>query len=75
MKIFLRPKFLLIWAAVCILAGVIFSNVFHLSFWFGVLIAAVAMFVNGLVAEWEDRQPGGFLNPNEEPKDGGPSAS
>ena len=75
MKTSFSPKHFLIGLVVCMLAGLIFAMLFHVSFWLGVVIAAVGMFLNGLIAEWEDRQPGGFLNPTKEPKDRGPSAS
>jgi hypothetical protein len=39
-----------------------------LPFWAGVAIVAVALFANGIVAEVEDRAPGGFNNPDGEPK-------
>ncbi len=34
-----------------------------LSFWASFAIAVAALMINGLVAEVEDRLPGGFLNP------------
>ena len=76
MKLSFRPKLFLIWLVICVLAGFLFSTLFHVSFWWGVAVAAGGMFANSLLAEWEDRQPGGFLNPStKESKDRGPSAS
>jgi len=34
-----------------------------MPFWVAFAIAVAALLVNGLVAEIEDRRPGGFLNP------------
>lgn len=34
----------------------------------GVILIPVALIVNGLIAEWEDNQPGGFNNPKPPPK-------
>lgn len=48
---------------VCAAVGGLLSWLSGMPFWGGVLIAAAALLVNGLVAELEDRAPGGFLNP------------
>ena len=48
---------------VCAAVGGLLSWLSGMPFWGGVLIAAAALLVNGLVAEVEDRAPGGFLNP------------
>lgn len=48
---------------VCAAVGGLLSWLSDMPFWGGVLIAAAALLVNGLVAELEDRAPGGFLNP------------
>lgn len=34
-----------------------------LNFWAGIGLVAFALFLNGVLAEIEDRMPGGFLNP------------
>jgi len=34
-----------------------------MPFWVAFAIAVAALLVNGLMAEIEDRRPGGFLNP------------
>jgi hypothetical protein len=47
---------ILIWAAISLLAGAVGSYFFNLSFWWASLIAGIALIVNGLIAEWEDRR-------------------
>jgi hypothetical protein len=49
-------------AASAALAGAVtyFSG---LSFWLIWPLLIVALVINGLLAEWEDNQPGGFNNP------------
>ena len=54
--------------AISLGAGAVLSRLSNLPFWAGTLIAAVAMFLNSLFAGFEDRQPGGFLNPTEKDK-------
>jgi hypothetical protein len=46
---------ILIWAAISLMAGAVGSYFFKLNFWFSSLIAGMALVVNGLIAEWEDR--------------------
>ena len=36
----------------------------HIPFWICFAIALVSMVINSVVAEIEDRRPGGFYNPN-----------
>jgi hypothetical protein len=50
---------LLITAAI---SGVV-SALIGLGFWLVFPITVAALLINGLVAEWEDDQPGGFNNP------------
>ena len=40
---------------------------FGLPMLVGVPVIAIALMANGWLAEWEDRRPGGFYNPKEEP--------
>ena len=58
-----RLLYIAVWLAFCVAAGGIATSVFGLSFWITFAITAAAMVVNGLIAELEDRMPGGFLNP------------
>jgi hypothetical protein len=46
---------ILIWAAISLLAGAAGSYFFKLNFWWSSLIVGMALIVNGLIAEWEDR--------------------
>lgn len=39
-----------------------------LPFLYGAAVFAVALFLNGVLAEIEDNEPGGFNNPDEKPK-------
>jgi hypothetical protein len=58
-----RLLYLLVWFLICGLAGLVAAIVFGLSFWVIFGITAGALLLNGIVAEMEDRRPGGFLNP------------
>jgi len=46
---------ILIWGGISLLAGAIGSHFFNLDFWWSSLIAGIALIVNGLIADWEDR--------------------
>lgn len=46
---------IMIWVAISLLAGAVGSYFFELSFWLSSLIAGMALIINGLIAEWEDR--------------------
>lgn len=50
-----KMKHVLIWAALSIMAGSAGHFFFSLNFWWSSLIAAVALIINGFIAEWEDR--------------------
>jgi hypothetical protein len=58
-----RLLYTVAWLAICSAAGGIAAYGFQLSFWITFAITAAALVVNGFIAEWEDRMPGGFLNP------------
>jgi hypothetical protein len=60
----IAPKFLVVWLALCVLGGALLSWLSALPLWAGVVIVAVALIVNGVVAEIEDQAPGGFNNSN-----------
>lgn len=65
-QFFMNKKWLLyasIWLCICGLAGLVAARFFQVSFWTAFAIAAGALLLNGVVAEIEDRRPGGFLNP------------
>ena len=47
---------ILIWIAICLLGGWAGDHFCSLGFWPGVAVTAVSLFVNGWLAEWEDRQ-------------------
>lgn len=50
-----RLTSILIWAAVSLVAGAAGYYFFKLDFWLSSLIVGVALVVNGLIADWEDR--------------------
>lgn len=52
-----------LFAALCVSGGALIAWWSGMPFLGGVAIVAVALFVNGIVAEVEDNAPGGFLNP------------
>jgi len=52
-----------IWFLICSILGGAAVFISHILFWAGFLIAAFALFANSLLADFEDRLPGGFLNP------------
>ncbi len=51
-----RGLYILIWLAISLLAGVVGNYLFKVDFWLASLIAGLALIVNGLIAEWEDRR-------------------
>jgi hypothetical protein len=54
-----RLLYTLIWLAVSLLAGAAGNYLFNVNFWVASLIAGMALIVNGLIAEWEDRRRDG----------------
>jgi asparagine N-glycosylation enzyme membrane subunit Stt3 len=56
------------WLAICGLLGVLGLKFLGISFWMGFCIAAVALLLNGLIAEFEDRSPGGLLHSGDDKK-------
>lgn len=52
----------MVWGAALLVAAGI-SYFAKLNFWLCVGLVAAAWVLNGIVAEIEDRAPGGFLNP------------
>jgi hypothetical protein len=57
------------WFAICGLLGLLGVKFLSISFWMGFCIAAVALLLNSLIAEIEDRSPGGLLHPRQDKKD------
>lgn len=56
-------KYAAVWLVIVIIFGTTASYLFDVSSWIAAAIVAFALIANGLFAEWEDRQPGGFYNP------------
>ena len=59
---------LLVWGSALVIAAAV-SYLFKLNFFLCFGLVAIAWVLNGVIAEVEDRLPGGFLNPRR--KDGG----
>jgi hypothetical protein len=66
MKKIIDIKYTIIGLSIAGIVGYIISLVSGISFWAAFIIVAVAMFLNGLVAEYEDNLPNGFNNPMSE---------
>ncbi len=47
---------ILIWLVIALLAGAAGSYFLKLNFWWSSLVVGIALVVNGLFAEWEDRK-------------------
>lgn len=60
-KLFPLPR--IIGLIVVAILAAIFCWFSRLPYWVCFLMIAAAMVLNGILAEWEDRQPGGFYNP------------
>jgi hypothetical protein len=58
-----RLLYIVVWLLICVLVGSVAAYFFSLNFWVAFVITAAALVLNGIVAEIEDRMPGGFLNP------------
>ncbi len=61
----LSPKHLGIWLGVVAALGLGLSHISGLPYWGASVIIAGALIVTGLVAEVEDRSPGGLLSAGE----------
>ena len=59
------PKPFAIFVVACAALGGLLSWVSGMPYWAAALIVALALMVNGLIAEVEDRSPGGFFNPRD----------
>jgi hypothetical protein len=56
-------KLLVVFCGICCGGGALIAAFSDMPSWGGAAIVAAALLVNGVVAEVEDRAPGGFLNP------------
>jgi hypothetical protein len=61
-------KLFVAWLALCALGGALLGWVSGMPFLGGAAIVAAALVINGVVAEVEDRAPGGLLNPGSKSK-------
>ncbi len=50
-----KTSYFAIWVAVSLVLGAIGSYFFNLSFWLTSAIAAAALIINGLIADFEDK--------------------
>lgn len=55
MSIVKCSPYIIVWFAIVLIAGAAGSYFFNLNFWLAAGIAACALIVNGLIAQWEDR--------------------
>ena len=53
-------KYAVVWLAICFSVGAAMNYFFDLNFWFSSAGFGAALVINGLIADWEDRQPGGW---------------
>lgn len=51
--------------AISVIVGGMISWLSGMNFVLSSLLVGGALVVNGLLAEWEDRRPGGFFNPKD----------
>lgn len=56
-------KRLIMWLALCVLGGKAISWLSGMPLWGGVVIVAISLFINGLIAEAEDSETGGINHP------------
>ncbi len=63
MKYLTNLKYTLLGLGIAAAIGLIISPLSNLPFWAAFIIVVVAMFLNSLLAEYEDNLPGGFNNP------------
>ena len=63
MKYPINLKYTLVGLGIAATIGLILSAFTNLPIWASIIMVAVAMFLNGLLAEYEDNLPGGFNNP------------
>ena len=49
---------------VALLLSLAISFFSEIPFWGALLVIIVAIFINGVIAEKEENEPGGFLNPD-----------
>lgn len=61
-KISWKPALLSIFISA--VAAVLISHFFSFFFFSSMLFVMAALFVNGVIATWEDEMPGGFGNPD-----------
>ena len=62
-KTIFQPSLLAAFIAICVAFSSLLAWLSGLPFWGAFLIVVGSLVVNGVVAEIDDRVPGGFLNP------------
>lgn len=50
--------YILVWLIISVLAGMLGTYLFNINFWTSSLVAGLALILNGMIAEWEDRRDG-----------------
>ncbi len=61
----INTRALVLWLVLCAAGGSLLGWLTGMPFWGGAVLVAFAFVINGVVAEVEDRAPGGFLNPSD----------
>jgi hypothetical protein len=63
-------RYTVIFLSICFAVAVIGGYLFSLTLFWGVVlffILIAAGVINGILADWEDNNPGGFMNPDPAP--------
>jgi hypothetical protein len=59
-------KLFFLWVVIVLMVAGAGSYLLDIGFWPAAAIVAAALVINGIVAEIEDRVPGGFLRPKDD---------
>ncbi|MGM8063222.1 hypothetical protein [Vogesella indigofera] len=63
-----RPLVFITWLVSCMTGGALLGWLSGIPFWGSVAIVSFSLIINGVIAEVEDKAPGGFLNPRDKSK-------
>jgi hypothetical protein len=69
MKLDIDWRIFFISVSIIALIAAAIAAVLHVNFWLCFGVAVISVLANGVFAEWEDRRPRGFLNPDPESPD------
>lgn len=57
------PLAFITWLVSCLTGGVLLGLLSGMPFWGGAAIITLSLIINGVIVEFEDKAPGGFLRP------------